>query len=87
MEITLKDERPALTVNYGGEQMRVPLTLNRMEMVAMGKAEDKEEAIFDFFRKYLGDAIDEIGDDDLGMLVNAWNGERKAIGTPTMGER
>lgn len=86
MEITLKDERPVLTVNIGEEKKRVPLTFNRAEYIGLGKAEDKREATEDFFRKYIGEVYDELGDDDVALLLDTWQRERMALGTPTLGE-
>lgn len=87
MEITLKRERPTLTVNIGDEQKKVPLTFNRSEFAAIGVAEDKVQATNDFFAKYLGDAFEELGDDDLMALLNAWTAARNELGMPDMGER
>lgn len=86
MEVTLKRERPALTVNIGDDQYRVPLTFNRSEFAEIGAAEDKVKATNDFFAKYLGDAFEELGDDDLMVLLNAWTEARNALGMPDMGE-
>ena len=87
MEITLKSERPTLTVNIGDEQIKVPLTFNRQEFAALGAASDKVQATNDFFAKYLGDVFEELGDDDLMALFAAWTEARQELGMPDMGER
>ena len=86
MEVTLKHVRPVLTVNVGDDVYRVPLTFNRAEYEALGAAEDKVDATNDFFAKYLGDVFDELGDDDVAVLLNAWTEARKELGMPEMGE-
>ena len=86
MEVTLKRERPTLTVNVGAEQLHVPLTLTRAELAEIGKSDDMEAATGRFFAKYLGDVYDELGDDDLQVLMAAWSEARAAIGAPGMGE-
>ena len=85
-EITLKKERPSLTVNVGDEQIKVPLTFNRMEFEEIGAADDKVGAINSFFEKYLGDVFGQIGDDDISALFKAWTDARAEIGAPGMGE-
>lgn len=85
-EVTLKRERPVLTVNVGDEEYRVPLTFTRAEYEAIGAVEDKAEAVNAFFAKYLGDVFDELGDDDMAVLFNAWTEARTALGAPGMGE-
>lgn len=85
-EITLKRERPVLTVNIGDEQKRVPLTFNRAEFERMGATEDKAEAMNGFLAKYIGEAFEELGDDDLIVLLNAWTEARSELGMPDMGE-
>jgi len=86
MEVTLKGKRPTLTVNAGDETFHVPLTFNRVEFERLGKVEDKFAAVGEFFAKYLGDVYDELGDDDLSTLLDAWLAARKEIGAPDMGE-
>lgn len=86
MEVTLKRERPVLTVNVGDERLYVPLTFTREEYTQLGTAEDKTEAIDAFFEKYLGDIIHELGDDDYMALLGAWSDARKEVGAPGMGE-
>ena len=85
-EITLKRERPTLTVNIGDEQYHVPLTFTRSEMESIGKDNDNGEAVFAFFEKYLGEVYDQLGDDDLSVLFQAWMGARAEAGAPGMGE-
>lgn len=86
-DVKLRAKRPTMTVDVGGErEVEVPLTFTRAEFEAFGKAEDRETVLFDFFRTYLGDVVDEIGDDDLGALVSAWNDARKRISEPQLGE-
>lgn len=85
-EITLKKERPALTVNVGDEQYQVPLTFTHTEMEQLGKDGDSGAAVFSFFAKYLGDVYEQLGDDDLQTLIQAWTEARDAIGAPSMGE-
>jgi len=84
-QVTLKAERPSLTVNVGEEQYKLPLTFTRSEYEEMAKAEDGT-AIFVFFRKYLGDVMDMLGDDDIVTLTQAWSEARKEIGAPAPGE-
>ncbi len=85
--VTLRAERPVLTVNIGDErEVGVPLTLTRTEYETIGKAADAEAAVFEFFRKYLGDVVDDLGDDDLTALFTAWRDARAALGEPDMGE-
>ena len=81
-EITLKKERPVLTVNVGDEQIKVPLTFNRAEFEELGAAEDKVDAIGRFFEKYLGEVYSQIGDDDINALFKAWTDARAEIGAP-----
>lgn len=85
-EVTLKPSRPVLTVHVGDDSIEVPLTFTRSEFERVGQAEDKTEATIGFFRSYLGDIIDEIGDDDFAALLGAWGDARKAIGMPDPGE-
>lgn len=85
-EITLKRERPTLTVNIGDEQYKVPLTFTRSEMESLGKDNEHGEAVFAFFEKYMGDVYDQLGDDDLQTLIQAWKEARSGIGAPSMGE-
>lgn len=84
-EVTLKRERPMLTVNVGDESYGVPLTFNRSEY---GELAEKGgmEAVNGFFAKYLGDVFDELGDDDMVTLLEAWTSARSAIGAPSLGE-
>ena len=87
MAVTIKAQRPTMTVNIGGErEVEVPLTFNRAEAVEFGKAEDGTDAMFGFFRKYLGEVLDEIGDDDLNALLKAWTEGRRELGEPSLGE-
>lgn len=85
-EVTLKRERPTLTVNVGDEQYHVPLTFLRSEIEEMGRGDDTGEAMNRFFARYLGDVYDMFGDDDIMALVNAWSEARAEIGAPGMGE-
>ena len=85
-EITLKRERPALTVNIGDEQYKVPLTFTRSEMESLGKDNENGEAVFAFFEKYLGEVYNQLGDDDLSVLFQAWADARTEAGAPGMGE-
>ena len=39
-----------------------------------------------FLSKYLGDVYDQLGDDDIATLLNAWSSARAKIGAPGMGE-
>ena len=86
MEVTLKKERPVLTVNVGDEQVKVPLTFNRVEFGELGNAEDKENAMDGFFERYLGEVYWQLGDDDITALYKAWTHARAKIGAPDMGE-
>jgi len=86
MEVTLRGERPTLTVNVGDESMHVPLTFTRAEMVDLGEREDKMEAIGAFFETYLGDVYERLGDDDVALLLQAWTDARAELGMPDMGE-
>lgn len=86
MEVTLKAERPVLIVNVGEEQKRLPLTFTRVEMERIGRADDKNAATIEFFRTYLGDVIDQIGDDDFNVLWRAWLRAREEAGMPEAGE-
>lgn len=85
-EVTLKRERPSLTVNVGDERYEVPLTFTRSELSELGASEDKVEAAAAFFSKYLGDVYDMLGDDDVAALMQAWTDARAEIGAPDMGE-
>lgn len=85
--VNLKTRRPALTVSIDGErEVEVPLTFTRAEFESFGRAEDSNTGIFEYFRKYLGEVLDQIGDDDLTTLVKAWTDERRKIGEPELGE-
>lgn len=86
-DVTLKASRPTITVRIGDEQHDVPLTFTRAELETIGTAEDKTAAINDyFFRKYLGDVVDDLGDDDLMTLFQAWTTAREEAGQPEVGE-
>ncbi len=85
-EVTLKRERPSLTVNVGDERYEVPLTFNHREMEKLGKAKDGGAAVSSFFAEYLGDVVDMLGDDDLSALFQAWGAARAEIGEPDLGE-
>ena len=86
MEVTLKKERPSLTVNVGDEQIKVPLTFTRAEFEEIGKSDDPVAAMGLFFEKYLGDVFGQLGDDDVTTLFKAWTEARAEIGAPGMGE-
>lgn len=85
-EVTLKAERPVLEVNVGEERYRLPLTFTRVEYEEMRGSDDSAGSILGFFRKYLGDVLDLIGDDDMVTLIRAWTDARAEIGAPTPGE-
>ena len=86
-DVKLRAKRPTITVDIGGErEVEVPLTFTLSEFEVIGKTEKRDSAIFEFFRTYLGDVIDEIGDDDFSALLNAWSEARAEIGEPSMGE-
>ena len=85
-EITLKSERPALIVNVGDEQYRIPLTFTRTEFEKMGSEKEPDKAICWFFSKYLGDVFDALGDDDYMTLIKAWAKAREEHGMPDLGE-
>jgi hypothetical protein len=85
-EITLRGTRPMLDVRIDTELHELPLTFNAREVEAFGKAADKTVAMHDFYRAYLGEAFDRLGDDELLALDNIFVAERKRIGEPDMGE-
>jgi hypothetical protein len=72
-------------VNVGDESYGVPLTFNRAEYGELAE-KDGMDAVSDFFAKYLGDVSDELGDDDLSALFDAWTRARVALGAPDAGE-
>ena len=85
--VKLRAKRPTITVAIGDErEVEVPLTFTRSEFEAIGESEDSNSAVFEFFRTYLGDVVDDIGDDDFAALLNAWGEARAEIGEPPMGE-
>lgn len=85
--VSLKAERPCLTVNFGDDEYKVPLTFTRDEYKDLGEREDEQDAaIFDFFRKYLGDIVDQIGDDDVIALIKAWRDARNELNGTNLGE-
>lgn len=86
MGVTLKAERPFLDVEVGEEHYKLPLTFTHTEYEEMAAAGDGPKAIIGFFRKYLGDLVDMIGDDDFVILVKAWKEAREALGAPSAGE-
>jgi len=86
-DVTLKAKRPVLTVGIGDDrEAELPLTLTHDEYTDFGKADSPEEAMLAFFRKYLGEVVDEIGDDDMTALIRAWSDARTTLGEPSMGE-
>ncbi|ACV22568.1 Uncharacterised protein [Slackia heliotrinireducens] len=83
--LKLAAERPALEVDVAGDVYRVPLTFNRRELAELAAAEDDAEAMFAFFGRYLP-CVDDLGDDALAALTQAWMAAREGIGAPSMGE-
>lgn len=79
-------ERPFITVNMGGDERTLPLTLNDADMALVGGADDQVRGIKAFVAKYLGDVTYELGDDQLGAILRVWGEQRKLLGAPEMGE-
>ena len=75
-----------LTVDADGELIKIPLTFNRSDLEIIGAAETPKAKMDAFFAKYLGDIYDEIGDDDIKALTEAWGDARRELGMPDMGE-
>lgn len=84
--LELTSKRPTMSVSIDGAAKSVPLTFTRREMQAIGSAEDKGEATMAFFASYLGDCVEEMGDDQFVMLIREWEAARSGIGEPPMGE-
>ena len=84
--LRLSTERPTLEVELDGEAKRVPLTFTRQEMDELSGAESSQDAMFAFFRRYLGDGFDALDDLSTSALLKAWNDARDALGEPGMGE-
>lgn len=94
MMLTLTSERPSLAVEVDGEVRKLPVTLNRAELASMMKTkaggaarpEEFMEWFYSFARRYLGDVVDECGDDALSSLIREWSAEREKVGEPGLGE-
>lgn len=83
------DARPTLTVEIKGSGIfEVPLPgsipiVKMRELTKLGNDTEKAmDWMLDFFRTYLGDALDELSSDDFGGLVQAW----QTAGRPDLGE-
>lgn len=94
MTIILSSERPSLDVEVNGEIKKLPVTLNRVELASMMKTKNSGDAraeefmdwFYSFARRYIGDVVDECGDDALSSLVREWSAEREKVGEPGLGE-
>ena len=83
LELTTK--RPTMQVKVDGEVVEVPLSFTAPELVAMGRAEDKNEAMFGFFAAYVP-GFEQMGDDMVNALLAEWTRLREEQGEPDMGE-
>lgn len=69
----------AVTVAEDAAPVMVPLmgSLPRKQFKRMAKelaeSEDKDEYLAEFFRAYIGDAVDEMSMIEFAQLANAWN--------------
>ncbi len=82
----------AVTLSEGADPVMVPLmgSLPRKRfkevMKGLNEAEDKDEYLADFFREYLGDAVDEMSMIEFTQLSNAWNAASEEEMGATLGE-
>lgn len=101
--IKIVSERPTMTVSADGAEVKIPITLNRKEFTSLapivgkiGEANDADamaefgpiiEWFSDFARPYIGEIIDECGNNELMKLFKEWFSEfRMASGVETVGE-
>lgn len=83
LEVTT--ERPKMQVMVDGEVVEVPLSFTAPELVAMGRAEDKNEAMFGFFAAYIP-GFEKMGDDAVNAVLAEWTRLREEQGEPDLGE-
>lgn len=101
--IELTSKRPTMTVSVDGDETKIPITLNRKEFTSLApiisKISDTKDAdvmaefgpiiewFSDFARPYLGEIVDECGNNELMNLFKEWFSEfRAASGVETVGE-
>jgi hypothetical protein len=86
MEFTLFEEDEVYKVPLIGSMKPKEILHMQKDMKAIGKTEESQlEYELDFFRKYIGDAVDELSMSDLGELWQAWLKESSSNGA-TVGE-
>ena len=83
LELTTK--RPTMQLKVDGEPCEVPLSFTTAELVDMGRAEDRNEAMFAFFAQYIP-GFELMGDDAVNAMLAEWTRLREAIGEPDLGE-
>ena len=89
--LSLSTRRPTVSFELDGEVVEVPVTFTRAEMVAIAGV-DAEDAtaqlgwFSEFLRAYVGDRVDEMGDDVIVAIMGEWAAAREGVGEPLMGE-
>lgn len=83
LELTTK--RPTMQVKVDGEVVEIPLSFTAMELMALNRAEDKNDAMFAFFAAYVPN-FDQMGDGMVNALLAEWTRMREERGEPDMGE-
>lgn len=91
--IKISTERPYIEVQIdGGEPKRIPTTLTRLELASVADVDTESVAenigwFAEFLRTYIGDVVDELGDDAYNEILQEWNEARGVSGAPSMGEQ
>ena len=83
LELTTK--RPTMQVKVDGEVAEVPLSFTAAELIALNRAEDKNDAMFAFFAAYVP-GFNQMGDAAVNALLAEWTRLREEQGEPDMGE-
>lgn len=89
--LSLTSKRPTIEFELDGEVKTVPVTFSRADIAKVGSiggatANDATEWFFEFLRSYVGDVVDELGDDVITAISAEWNSAREALGEATVGE-
>lgn len=101
--IKLTSKRPTMTVSVDDAEVKIPISLNRKEFTSLApivsKIDDAKDTdamaefgpvlewFSDFARPYLGDIVDECGNNELMELFKEWFSEFQAVsGVETVGE-
>lgn len=89
--LSLVSKRPTIEFELDGEVKSVPVTFNRADMAKVGDIDMTNDAdaagwFLEFLRSYMGDIVDELGDDVITAISTEWNAAREALGEATVGE-